>query len=169
MPPEGVRWLCNGPRTARVLSEYGLPAEYPNSGHTSEDVYKMVQGSLTSSQRYLIICGEGGRDWMRQTLQQQGVQVGVIRCYQRAVNTQVLAQMTELITTCQALWLSSEYLGEALIAQAAEFWRSWPGAWWLSSNRLDQWAEQQGIINRFQAGGATPEDLSRLIKQHAGA
>ena len=163
MPPVKVRWLCNGPRTASVLQKAGLNAEYPETGHTSEDVYALIRSAINQTGRCLIVRGEDGRDWLSHKLQQQGVKVALVDCYRRAINTAALEQMAEQARHAQALWLSSEYLGEQLIDNNGPFWRSWNGQWWLSSGRLVDWAKQHKLNNIKQANGATPQALAQLL------
>jgi len=163
MPPAGVRWLCNGPRTASVLSQIGLKAEYPESGHTSEDVYALIKPVIKAADRCLIIKGEGGREWLANQLQQQNVHVSTIKCYRRSVDVNVLNNMIKLAQNVDALWLSSECLGDHLIDNNEQFWRNWSGQWWLSSRRLVDWAKQQKLHNIEQVNGATPQALNSLL------
>lgn len=163
MPPVRVRWLCNGPRTAAVLRNAGLKAEFPETGHTSEDVFALIRSAINPADRCLIIRGEDGRDWLADTLQQQGMTVVTVDCYRRSMNTEALGKMAEQAEDAQALWLSSEYLGEQLIDNNAQFWRNWKGQWWLSSNRLVDWAKQNNLNNVKQANGATPQALEQLL------
>lgn len=164
MLPLGIRWLCNGPRTASAMEQAGIKAEYPQSGHKSEDVYQLISASLKKGDRCLIVKGEGGRDWLENQLQKDGVQVSTIECYRRSVNTSVVTDAAGKCAESEALWLSSEYLGDHLIDNHGQFWRNWDGQWWLSSDRLAQWAAGKQINNIKVANGATPQALIELLK-----
>jgi len=167
MPPVGVHWLCNGPRTASVLKAAGLNVRYPTEGNTAEDVLELPETKVTASDKWLIVKGEGGRVTYLETLKARGANAIELEVYRRSMNSSVMADMPALASQCQALWLSSEYLGSQLLQNNSDFWLAWVGQWWLSSDRLQIWATKQGITNTIVGLGATPEALGQMIKQHS--
>ncbi len=169
MIPTGIRWLCNGPRTASVLKQAGVQPIYPISGHTAEDVLALTQAEVKPMEYWLIVKGEDGRSFYESELTKQGAQVEMVETYKRLVSEDKLAGMQSMAEQCDALWLSSTHLGQQIIDSAPEFWRNWPGQWWVSSGRLAQWATDHGIDNIRVANGATTESLLQLIAQQGTA
>ncbi|WP_196156884.1 uroporphyrinogen-III synthase [Reinekea sp. G2M2-21] len=165
MPPVGIHWLCNGPRTASVLESAGLKAGYPQSGYTAEDVLRMPETQVAFDDKWLIVKGEGGRVTLRDTLAVRGALATEVVVYQREVDRAAIARMVQAAEHCDVLWLSSEFLGEQLLTDHAEFWRSWPGQIWVSSPRMQRWAYAQRLNRISTAPGATPEALATMINQ----
>lgn len=163
MPPVQVHWLCNGPRTAAVLDAADLSPVFPDSGHTSEDVLALPQARLKPDDHCLIIKGEGGRSWMAEQLQGRGVKVQSLDVYRRSLNSGVLADIQARASRLDAIWITSQFLAEQLIKIKPEFWRNWTGQYWVSSQRLSDWAQKQGISNIRVATGATPAAMNELL------
>lgn len=163
MPPAGVHWLCNGERTARVLKQAGLLPNFPESGFTAEDVLALPQAQVSQGDKWLIVKGEGGRVTLAETLNARGAIATELVVYQRSLDENVLESMTALATDAEAVWLSSSFLGDALLASNADFWQRWSGEWWLSSERLHQWARQRGLSQLKVAPGATVDALKSLM------
>lgn len=169
MPPERVHWLCNGPRTASVLQAGGLSPVYPQTGHTAEDVLALPQARVKSGDKWLIVKGEGGRLTLAQTLTERGAQVTELAVYKRSVDECALDDMAAQAAGTDALWLSSEFLGQQLLEHSPDLWRSWSGTWWVSSTRLQDWCRQQGLESVEVAPGATVQALKELIHVSAHA
>lgn len=167
MPPERVHWLCNGPRTAAVLQAAGLSPVHPGSGHTAEDVLALPEAQPGPGDKWLIVKGEGGRLTLAETLNRRGAVATELQVYRRSVNSGVLADMARMATQVDALWLSSEFLGQQLLEHNPDVWSGWTGTWWVSSQRIQQWCQQQGISRVRVANGATVQALKELI--HASA
>jgi uroporphyrinogen-III synthase len=168
MPPSGVHWLCNGPRTAAVIQQFGLPVEHPETGYTAEDVMVLAKPLLQSYDACLIVKGVGGRNAFKDYLSAAGQKVTEVEVYQRSVNQSVLAEMVRYAETSRTLWLSSSFLGEALLEQNGDFWRSWSGEWWVSSSRLEHWCLENGLVKVRQAAGATVEALAKMLRNEQG-
>lgn len=167
MPPQ-LQWLCNGARTARVYQHYGLSAVFPSSGFTAEDVLALPEAVIANGDEVLVVKGTEGRDVYLQQFTALGGKVTELAVYQRALNTNTLDSMVAGAEQCGALWLSSQFLGEALIARHIDFWQQWHGEWWVSSARLANWCEAQGLTNIRVAGGATVTDLKLLMQEQYG-
>lgn len=165
MPPVEVCWLCNGPRTARVLQQAGLKVLFPDVDHTAEAVLAMPEAQVNAGDKWLIVKGVGGRDAYKVALTESGAAVTELEVYQRELNQAELQRIVELASRCDALWLSSEFLGEQLMAQTNINWSTWPGQWWVSSARLSKWAEQKKLKDIVVCSGATAEALSKRIIQ----
>lgn len=168
MPPLGIHWMCNGPRTASVMHTAGLTVVHPTSDFTAEAVLALPETEVTTNDKWLIIKGQGGRTTLRETLESRGANVQELMVYQRQLDTEVLVNLPELAKQCQAIWLSSTFLAEQLLAQDSAFWRQWRGQWWVSSERLSQWCKAHQLTSVLQASGATPEALGELLTKQTG-
>lgn len=164
MPPARIHWLCNGERTARVLKQGGLSPSYPESGFTAEDVLALPEAQVQQGDKWLIVKGEGGRVTLAETFTERGATATELAVYHRSLDEQTLNSMATLADKADALWLSSSFLGEALLESNKEYWLSWSGQWWLSSERLRGWAEQSGLQNLKVAPGATVDALKSLMQ-----
>ena len=161
--PAEVSWLCNGPQTASVLRSAGLTATHPERGYTAEDVLRLDVCQVKNDDNWLIVKGVGGRLIYADTLTQRGARVDSIDVYQRGLIPEALTKLVQLAPQHDAIWVSSEYFGQQLLASAPTFWHAWPGQWWLSSPRLVQWAQREGLQTIVPGQGATPEALYQLM------
>ncbi len=165
MNPAEVMWLCNGPRTASVLEQAGLKAIYPDSGFRSEDVTNLAEFNSRSGDQWLIVKGNGGRLIYSDALSKMGARVSDAIVYDRQIDPDIVRSMELLAAQSEVVWLSSQFLLDALIAQSPIFWQQWPGTWWVSSERIANCLREQKIENVVSADGATPEALVFLIEQ----
>lgn len=168
MVPVGVNWLCNGPGTAKVLSQYGLPVQHPVSGYTAEDVIELANTILEPHDSVLIVKGEGGRNAFKEYFASTGQKSTEVYVYRRSVDSDVLVNIAAMAASTDALWLSSNFLGDALLGQNDEFWHSWPGQWWVSSVRLKQWCLDNGLVNVKLAADASVEALAAMLRNQQG-
>lgn len=160
-PPLGVNWLCNGPATARVLSQGGLVPQFPASGHTAEAVLDLPSTQAVSQRKWLVVKGAGGRELYPQVLRERGAQVQSIEVYERALDPAVLDDMARQSSQADAVLVSSQLLGEALWGDQNSNWRRWQGIWILTSPRLMAWARERGIAHCQLAPGASPEAVAQ--------
>ena len=162
-PPARVHWLCNGPATARVLSQGGLVPQFPVSGHTAEEVLALPSTQAVAQRKWLVVKGAGGRDLYPQVLQGRGAEVQSIDVYDRALDPAILEDMARLSGQTDAVLVSSQLLGNALWGGQSSPWRSWQGTWLLTSPRLMAWARERGIDRRVQTPGASPEAVVQCL------
>lgn len=76
-----------GAATARALqARAGVAVLAPQGGSDSESLVALpeFQAGAVSGKRILIVRGEGGRDWLRDTLQSRGARTEYLECYRRA-------------------------------------------------------------------------------------
>jgi uroporphyrinogen-III synthase len=88
--PAGVRAGSIGPGTSAALGEHGVaddaivqPAA-DSARFDSEALWEQLRAQPWSGCEVLIVRGDGGRDWLMQTLQQHGAQVQALAAYRRA-------------------------------------------------------------------------------------
>lgn len=167
MAPQ-VQWLCNGARTARVYEQYGLSAVYPESGFTAEDVLALPACKIAPEDEVLVVKGTEGRDAYLLAFTELGGKVTELPVYERRLNERVLDTMVASARQCDAIWLSSQFLGDALLARQPDFWLQWQGEWWVSSERLARWCQLKGLTKLRVASGATVTDLQPLIQEQYG-
>lgn len=149
--PADVTWPMStwagstGPGTSNALSAVGVPS--PCIVQPSPDAAQFDSEALWSvlqpmrewrGARVLVVRGEGGRDWLAQTLQQRGAQVSFVEAYRRqapsfdAAARQVLADAAAQPAGHLWLFSSSEAIGHlqhhapAVISAQASAWGTHP-------------------------------------------
>lgn len=162
-PPLGVHWLCNGPATAAVLTQGGLRARFPDTGHTAEDVLNLPETRSVNNGKWLIVKGTGGRDIYPRVLQARGAGVETVVVYERALDPAAVQALHRLSGQAEAVLVSSVMLGDALWGGADSPWRRWQGTWILTSPRLMNWARERGINRCLQASGASPAAVADCL------
>ena len=90
--PAGVIAAGTGPGTRRALLQAGVPAPAvltppADAGQfDSEALWAVLRGRVDWPGRaVLVVRGEGGRDWLADTLRQQGARLHVVEAYRRTV------------------------------------------------------------------------------------
>lgn len=83
--PANVQVAAVGAATARALEEYHLKVGIvPVSGFNSEALLACPELQTINGKRIVIFRGEGGREYLVQTLQQRGAFVRYVEVYRRA-------------------------------------------------------------------------------------
>ena len=86
---ETHRLAAVGLATARRLQEAsGTSVLYPTQGADSEALLALPLFQNVDHWKIAIIRGRGGREWLREALEQRGAQVGYVECYVRQVPRQ---------------------------------------------------------------------------------
>jgi uroporphyrinogen-III synthase len=86
--PTRVKLAAVGPGTAAALSDAGLRgALTPTQGADSEALFRVLEPEARPNRRFLIVRGQGGREWLAERLRASGVQVDYLECYRRAKPT----------------------------------------------------------------------------------
>ena len=84
--PIDLQVAAVGQATARALDEFGLePTVVPKDSMDSEGLLRMPQLQDVRDKRILIVRGNGGRELIRETLEQRGAQVEYVEVYRRQV------------------------------------------------------------------------------------
>lgn len=96
-----VRWVAVGEQTAQALAKYGITSEVPEV-ETSEGMLQIpLLRNLTSASCVAFWRGQGGRQFMMETLQQQGIQVLNFVLYQRQCPKQTIQNFEQLVVQLQ--------------------------------------------------------------------
>jgi uroporphyrinogen-III synthase len=86
--PTRVKLAAVGPGTAAVLSGAGLRGVLtPTQGADSEALFRVLEPEARPNRRFLIVRGQGGREWLAESLRANGVQVDYLECYRRVKPT----------------------------------------------------------------------------------
>lgn len=153
--PAGTRAAAVGPGTARVLRGQGLAAQQivePSADAAqfdSEALWEQLRAVDWHGARVLIVRGDGGRDWLAQTLRARGADVSAVCAYRRCA-PQLDAAQRELLAAALRepqghLWFfsSSEAIDNlaALVPPGTE----WSGAQALATHpRIAERARRLG-------------------------
>jgi len=133
--PAGVAWPAStcagspGPGTTRALTALGVPAAQvvepaaDAAQFDSESLWAQLQAHDWQGASVLVVRGDGGRDWLADTLRRHGAQVAHLAVYHRVVPCFDAAEQALLQTALAApashLWFfsSSEAIAnlEALV------------------------------------------------------
>lgn len=82
--PRDMRVAAIGPGTAAGLIREGLSGIIvPESGSDSEALLRTFLAMQPAPKRVLIVRGEGGRDWLGESMRETGAEVEYLECYRR--------------------------------------------------------------------------------------
>lgn len=84
--PAGLQIAAIGKRTAQALTDHGFSVSFqPETGYNSESLLalKAFQRSQIEQQSILIVRGEGGREYLADTLRSRGARVDYAEVYRR--------------------------------------------------------------------------------------
>ena len=88
--PENVRAAAVGSETAVRLASFGIrDVLFPDPPFDSEALLALpaLQSDVVTGMRILILRGDGGRDFLADTLRSRGAQVECVACYHRRAST----------------------------------------------------------------------------------
>lgn len=152
-----------GAATARALEECGLePTVVPSGSMDSEGLLAMPQLQAVDGKRIMIVRGNGGREILKQTLEQRGATVDyceVYRCRipQRNAGNLIRnwSQMVEVVTVSSGQILDNLFtlLGEA----GAPLLQETPLL--VVSTRIAEHAAERGCKIIYVADSATDRDV----------
>ncbi len=94
--PEGLAVAAVGRGTAAALARGGMAKVIaPPTGGDSEALAGLpeFQAAAMAGRRVVIVRGEGGREWLIDTLRERGATVEVAECYRRALPTADVAPL----------------------------------------------------------------------------
>lgn len=82
--PEQVQLAAVGHATAEAMLQAGLPVDCrPEASTGSEGLLQMPAMQTMTGKRVEIVRGEGGREWLADTLTARGASIGYIEVYRR--------------------------------------------------------------------------------------
>ena len=162
--PARQYWLTNGYGTAKVLEHAGLEVAFPETGTRTEDLLELPELDQIIGQKWLIIKGEGGRELLKQELEDRGAEVSILSVYKRGAPDISKDEARQAVNSVDALILTSgealdnlhKLVDESLLADKT---------WIVSSSRMAQLAKEKGCRNVVVAKGASDQlILQALVK-----
>jgi uroporphyrinogen-III synthase len=180
--PPGARWPAAtragapGPGTAAALAAHGVAAAAivqpaPDSGpFDSESLWLQLRDADWRGARVWIVRGEGGRDWLADTLRAAGADVRFVQAYRRGAPAWTAIERARcdaaLAAPASHLWLfsSSEAVGHLRTLA--------PGADWAASTALashPRIAEAARVLGFGRVDEVRPDfdAVRRAIEAHA--
>ena len=177
--PPGVIAAGTGPGTWRALLAAGVPGAAvltpPDDGgqFDSEALWAVLRERVPwLGSKVLVVRGEGGRDWLADTLRQQGAQVHFVEAYRRTVPVldapaqAALQQALAQPSACCWLFSSSEAVGHLpALAPAA----NWAAAAALASHpRIAEAARRLGF-GQVRQVSPNPEAVANALREGPAA
>jgi uroporphyrinogen-III synthase len=144
LKPAGLPWpkllevASTGPGTTRALRAVGVPAERviepaaESAQFDSESLWESMSNRDWRNAKVLIVRGDGGRDWLAETLRTHGAKVTAVSAYQRLAPSFTPPEKSLLADALaepqKHLWLFSSSEAIAHLAAAvshADMARAW--------------------------------------------
>lgn len=170
--PAGVRAGSTGPGTTAALRAAGVPQPMidepaPDAPQfDTEALWSRIGGRPWRGCRVLIVRGEGGRDWLAQTLREAGASVDFVAAYRRVAPAWSDAEHARLAEArarpAMHAWLFSSSEAVRHLAGLA------PAGAWATSRalathpRIAQTARDAGF-GQVLAVAATPEAVAQAL------
>ena len=162
--PEGAMWPgallagSPGPGTTRALIGLGVPAAQIVEPATdaaqfdSESLWAQLQRHAWQGEHVLVVRGDGGRDWLADTLRAAGAQVTHVAAYRRCAPQWSDAEQALLHAATAApqahLWLFSSSEAIDNLATLAPAGTAWGGARAIATHpRIASRARQLGFAS----------------------
>lgn len=170
-PPLRPQWFAVGAATGQILRDYGLSTYWPELGDDSEALLALpeFQASLElPSPRVLIMRADTGRNYLAQSLQNQGLTVDFLPLYQRFLPEYPQQILVQSVQTQQlnGLVVSSGQGLENLIQLANTDWPTLAQLpLFVPSARVAELARQQGACHVIDCGGASNQALLTALQQ----
>jgi uroporphyrinogen-III synthase len=168
--PLGLGWYTVGAASALQLATHGVNVQQPLTQMNSEGLLALATLQDVKDQRILIIKGEGGRDHLREILQQRGARVDELACYRRRCPNLASGELYGLITEeeCKLLLISSgeglhnmvSLLSEDELQQVQQLTVIVPGA------RVAANAEASGFSHIVVSASAADNDMVAALTEY---
>jgi len=171
-PPIQQSWFTPGKASGQILKDYGLKAYWPPNGDTSEAMLALpkLHAALDNAKaKALIMCGEGGRNLLADSLQSQGVTVDILPLYRRVLPDypkDILLQRIEQ-ERLNAFYVSSAQGLQHLIQLAADNWSELAGLpLFVPSERVAEQARAAFATKVIDCQGASSQALLAALHQY---
>jgi uroporphyrinogen-III synthase len=168
--PLDLNWYTVGETSARELAGHAVTVQRPETEMNSEGLLELAGLQEVKDQKVLIIKGEGGRETLRETLQQRGARVEELTAYRRHCPKLAAGVLYGIIEKddCQLLLLSSgealhnmvSLLNEEELRQVQQLTVVVPGT------RVAAIAGTNGFSQVITAASATDDDMLAAITDY---
>ena len=165
--PLDLNWYAVGEASARELASHGVTVQRPEAEMNSEGLLELASLQAVKKQKVLIIKGEGGRELIRETLEQRGARVEDLNTYRRHCPGLASGELYGIIEKhhCRLLLLSSgeglhnmvSLLNEAELQQVQQLSVVVPGA------RVAAIARTSGFSHIIASASAADEDMLAAV------
>jgi uroporphyrinogen-III synthase len=150
-PPFGQPWFSVGAATGAILEAHGLDVCWPAMGDDSEALLalpRLAEALKVTDPRVLILRGEGGREYLAETLRSSGVQVDSLELYRRYLPDYPRGTLIELIR--------SERLNAMVVSsgQGLQSLRELAGSDWSALRELPLFVPSPRVAEMAAALGA---------------
>lgn len=170
--PTTLHWYTVGAGSAAQLGDYGVQVQSPLASMNSEGLLALPGLQTVAGQRILIVKGQGGRDQLRQVLQQRGARVDELVAYRRRCPSPKRGDLFACIRgeACAALLLSS---GEGLhnmvsLLQPEELKQLATLAVIVPGIRVAELAREAGFSRVMAAANASDEAMVAACSHYLG-
>ena len=114
-----LQWIAVGEKTAQALAGYGIQSYVPEV-ETSEGMLQIpLLQHLSSSSCIAFWRGQGGRQFMMETLQQQGVSILNFILYQRRCPMQTMQNFEQVVAQLQ------QHQSYSVLISSEASWLNW--------------------------------------------
>lgn len=165
--PPGLQAYAVGEGTRAELERHGILARAPATGADSEALLALPELQRIAGMRAVIVCGEGGRELLGETLAQRGASVARAECYRRQLpqadpapllaNWAAGAIHAVTVSSSEGLSNLARLLGDAGTARL----RATP--LFVPHPRVAEAARRAGVHEVLVAGPGDEEMLARLV------
>jgi uroporphyrinogen-III synthase len=175
-PTPDLPWFSVGAATAAVLAERGLCVHFPDSGDDSEALLALPalhQAIATAAApRVLILRGEGGREFLAESLRSQGVSVDYLPLYRRVLPQYAPGELSRQVRAerLNGLVVSSGQGFEHLLQLAGDDWSALARLpLFVPSPRVAEQARAAGAQIVVDCRGASAAALQAALEQFPAA
>ena len=174
-PTPDLPWFSVGAATAAVLAEQGLGVHFPDLGDDSEALLALPalqQAIAAPAPRVLILRGEGGREFLAESLRSQGVSVDYLPLYRRVLPQYAPGELSRQVRAerLNGLVVSSGQGFEHLLQLAGD---DWPALallpLFVPSPRVAEQARAAGAQIVVDCRGASAAALQAALEQFPAA
>ena len=174
-PTPELPWFSVGAATAAVLAEQGLGVHFPDLGDDSEALLALPalqQAIAAPAPRVLILRGEGGREFLAESLRSQGVSVDYLPLYRRVLPQYAPGELSRQVRAerLNGLVVSSGQGFEHLLQLAGDDWSALARLpLFVPSPRVAEQARAAGAQIVVDCRGASAAALQAALEQFPAA
>ena len=174
-PTPDLPWFSVGAATAAVLAEQGLGVHFPDLGDDSEALLALPalqQAIAAPAPRVLILRGEGGREFLAESLRSQGVSVDYLPLYRRVLPQYAPGELSRQVRAerLNGLVVSSGQGFQHLLQLAGDDWSALARLpLFVPSPRVAEQARKAGAEIVVDCRGANAAALQAALEQFPAA
>jgi uroporphyrinogen-III synthase len=166
-----IKTIVIGKKTLKTLADFNIQADIQAPApYTSEALLSLIPLQQIKNQQFLIIKGEGGREYLKENLLARGAKVQTVDVYQRILlnpsfallKSIPLANIASIITSGQILEQFDFCLQQANLSPIKQ------GPLVVISERLQDKAVKLGFKHVLMANSPANQDLINVLLKVAG-